>query len=99
MADWFQQNLGWMHWTTPSAVVFVLLFAAIIGMGVWDRFSPGYARKGLLPMATTRGDRFFVAVMTFVGVHLLWLAFLGAAFMWGPLAISVAAFAVILRWG
>lgn len=99
MAEWFEQNLGWMYWTTPSALVFVVLFVAIVGMGVWDRFSPGYARKGFLPMVTTRGDRFFVAVMTLVGICLLWLAFLGATHLWGPLALATLAFAVILRWG
>ncbi len=88
-----------MHWTVPSAVVFSVLFSAIIGMAVWDRFAPGYARKGFLPMATTRGDRFFVAVMTLVGVHLIWLATVGATLLWGPIAIAAVAFGVILRWG
>ena len=99
MSNWVTENLQWMYWTTPSALVFIILFAAIVGMGVWDRFSPGYARKGLLPMLTTRGDRFFVAVMTLVGVHLLWLGVLGVTLIWAPLAISAAAFVTILRWG
>lgn len=99
MSDWIQQNLGWMYWTTPSAIVFIVLFAAIVGMGVWDRFDPGYGRKGFLPMVTTRGDRFFVAVMALVGVYLLWLAFLGATLLWIPLAIATLFLVVILRWG
>lgn len=99
MNEWFQHYFGWMYWTVPSALVFAILFAAIAGMVVWDRIAPGYSRKGLLPVSTTRGDRFFIAVMTLVGVFLLWLGIVGATMLWGPVGIAVVLFGVILRWG
>lgn len=98
MTEWFQAHLGWMYWTVPSAMLFAILICAIIGMGIWDRISPGYARRGFLPLLTTRGDRFFIGVMTLVGIYLVWLAFLGTSHLWAPLAIAAAMFAAIIRW-
>ncbi len=99
MADWFADNLGWMYWTVPSAVGIGGLLLTIAGMAVWDRVSPSVARAGFLPMPTTRGDRFFICVMSLIGVHLIWLALMGTGYLWGATVIAVLWCAVLARWG
>lgn len=99
MGDWYAENFGWMYWTVPSALVIGGLLCTIAAMAVWDRFSPSVARAGFLPMPTTRGDRLFISVMSIVGVHLIWLAFFGTAFVWIGTAITVLWCVVVARWG
>ena len=51
-------DLSWMAWTLPTALFFATVVAFLIGMGVWEYYSPGGApRFGLLRFETTRGDR------------------------------------------
>jgi len=99
MADWFADTLGWMYWTVPSALTIGGLLCTIAAMAVWDRVSPSVARVGFLPMPTTRGDRLFISVMSIVGVHLLWLAFFGTAWLWVGTVIAAAWCALLARWG
>lgn len=99
MGDWILENLAWMHWTVASATAFISLFCVLIFMGVWDKLSPAYARKGFLPMATTRGDRLFIVIMTTIGVFFLWLGLIGTTLLWGAALVSVACAAVLFRWG
>lgn len=44
------------------------------GMTVWELCSPTHERKGFLPIATTRGDRLFIGLLTAAYVNLAWLA-------------------------
>lgn len=99
MADWFAENLGWMHWTVPSTLAIGGLLCVIAAFGVWDRISPSVSRKGFLPMPTTRGDRLFIGVMSIIGVHLIWLAVLGTAWLWVATVIAAGWCALIARWG
>ena len=51
-------NLSWMAWTTPTAAFFLIIFAMLVTMTVWEIRAPGGApRKGILGFETTRGDR------------------------------------------
>jgi len=90
--------MRWMAWTTSTAVLFALIIGALIGMWLWELASPTAARRGFLPMPTTRGDRFFVGLMATAFIHMAWLG-LTAVSPWWALAISAAAMAVIGRWG
>lgn len=99
MLQWIGENVAWMYWTVPSALVFGGLFVAIAGMGVWDRLSPNVNRKGVLPIATSRGDRFFIGIISTIGIHLVWMALFGGVFLWGALALSVVLFYGVARWG
>ena len=90
--------MRWMAWTTPSAVLFSVIIGAIIVLVVWELVSPTVARRGVLPMPTTRGDRFFIGLMATAFIHMAWLG-LTAASPWGALAISAAVMAAIGRWG
>ncbi len=99
MSDWFTQNLSWMYWTLPSAAFFIVLFLTLVGMGIADGLSPSIARKGFLPVATTRGDRLFIVIMSAIGIHLLWLSIAGSAWLWGAVAISITCAILLFRWG
>jgi predicted small integral membrane protein len=64
----------WMVWTLPVAVFFVCVAVLLVGMTLWEIRSPTVARKGFLPMVTTRGDRLFIGLL---GAAYLNLAFVG----------------------
>src|SRR5689334_13777598 len=66
----------WMVWTTPVAVFFTCIVLMLIGMTVWEIRSPTTMRKGWLPIATTRGDRLFIGLLTAAYIN---LAFVGLA--------------------
>ena len=66
--------MAWMAWTWPTATFFACIALALIVMTVAELRWPSSARRGWLPMATTRGDRFFIALLSAAGVHILWLA-------------------------
>ncbi len=57
-------NLEWMAWTTPTAVFFSTIVLILIGMTIWEIYSPTIKRKGFLPIATTRGDRLFIGLLS-----------------------------------
>ncbi len=54
----------WMAWTLPVAVFFICIALMLIGMTVWEIKSPTVLRKGWLPIATTRGDRLFIGLLS-----------------------------------
>ena len=57
-------NFSWMAWTLPTALFFVAIFLMLVGMGVWEYFSPGgNPRIGILRFETTRGDRLFMSLL------------------------------------
>ncbi len=64
----------WMAWTLPVAVFFCAIIVMLIGMTVWELRSPTILRKGLLPMATTRGDRLFIGLLFAAYVNLAFVA-------------------------
>jgi len=87
-----------MHWTIPSALGFLLLASLLGGLAVLDRFHPGYARKGFLPMATTRGDRVFMSIACFVTTVFVWLKYFpDASAIWAFVISGVAAL-ILMRW-
>jgi predicted small integral membrane protein len=90
--------MRWMAWTAPTAALFALIIGAILVLLVWELLSPTVARRGFLPMPTTRGDRFFIGLLVTAFTHMAWLGLTTASPYWA-LAISAAAMAVIGRWG
>ena len=64
----------WMAWTTPVAVFFCCIALMLAGMTVWERKSPTVARKGFLPIVTTRGDRLFIGLLAAAYVNLGFVA-------------------------
>lgn len=99
----------WMAWTTPVAVFFVCIFLMLVGMTVWEIKSPTLLRKGFLPMATTRGDRLFIGLLSaayvnlaFVGIggHLAeWMGLESEPSIWISFVLSMGLLGLILRKG
>jgi predicted small integral membrane protein len=99
MWDWIVQNTSWMYWTLPSGLAIGGLFASLVLMTVWDMIAPSPIRKGFFPIRTTRGDRFFIGIISMIAIFLLYLAFVGQTALWIPLSISIGWFAVEGIWG
>ena len=91
-------DLTWMAWTWPTAAFFGFIVLALIGMSVWERYSPGgNPRRGILGLDTTRGDRLFISLLGSAFIHLAWLGFVGPS-LWGALAISLIFAVAVFRW-
>lgn len=66
-------NLEWMAWTPVTAGFFITIVLILIGMTIWEIVSPNVARRGFLPLTTTRGDRLFIGLLGSAYIHLAWL--------------------------
>ncbi len=77
---------AWMAWTTPVAVFFCCIVLMLAGMTVWEMKSPTVARKGFLPIITTRGDRLFIGLMAAAYVNLAFVAVSEKMIAWFGLA-------------
>ena len=91
-------KLDWMAWTIPTACFFTFIVLMLITMTIWEIKSPTVKRKGFLPIATTRGDRLFVGLLTTAYIHLAWIG-LTELTVWFALGISLVWMAVVMRWG
>ncbi len=75
----------WMAWTTPVAIFFSSIALMLVGMTVWEIKSPTQARKGFLPMETTRGDRLFIGLLSAAYVNLMFVGLSGRMMAWWSL--------------
>jgi predicted small integral membrane protein len=99
----------WMVWTTPVAVFFSCVALMLVAMTVWELKSPTTLRKGFLPIATTRGDRLFIGLLTAGYVNLAFVGLAGRFAQWFSLeqepsvwisfVLSMALLALIMRRG
>ena len=90
--------MAWMAWTPTTAIFFAAIALLIAALVVWGAVSPSKPRKGLLPMATTRGDRVFLGLLGSAFIHLAWIG-LSEASPWGAALLSLLYFLAITRWG
>ena len=90
--------MQWMAWTWPTAAFFVCVALALVSLTVLEVRYPTRLRRGLLPVATTRGDRFFISLLAAAFVHVSWLALLDAP-VWGATLLAALVGAALLRWG
>jgi predicted small integral membrane protein len=89
---------GWMAWTPQTATFWGLIAAMLVGMAVWEYFSPGGSpRRGILGLQTTRGDRLFISLLSAAYIHLLWLGLLDVT-LWGATGVSVLLAVAVFRW-
>lgn len=101
--------LDWMVWTTPVAVFFACVVAMLAGMTVWEIKRPTTLRKGFLPIATTRGDRLFIGLLTaayinlaFIGIAgklTAWLGLENEPSIWFSFVVSMAVLAIVMKKG
>ena len=99
----------WMAWTLPVAVFFSCIVLMLIGMTVWELRSPTVLRKGFLPIATTRGDRLFIGLLSaaylnlaFVAVSEKMIGWFGLAeepSIWISFVVSMLVLALVMRKG
>lgn len=90
--------MSWMVWTVPTAIFFSSIAAILTGMTAWEVVSPSVERKGFLPIATTRGDRLFIGLLSAAYIHLLAVGFTDIS-IWLALAVSVLWILILMRWG
>jgi predicted small integral membrane protein len=91
-------DLSWMAWTWQTATFFAVIALMLVGMMIWEYFSPGGApRVGVLQFETTRGDRLFISLLAAAYIHLGWLALTDAS-LWGATIVSAAFAAAVFRW-
>ena len=99
----------WMAWTLPVAVFFISIVLMLVGMTVWEIKSPTLERRGFLPIATTRGDRLFIGLLSaawlnlaFVAVSERMIEWFGLAqepSIWFSFVASMALLALVMRKG
>ena len=100
---------AWMVWTTPVAVFFTCIAFMLVAMTLWEIKQPTVLRKGFLPLATTRGDRLFIGLLSAAYVNLAfvglakklmeWLSLAQEPSVWISLMLSMALLAFIMRRG
>ena len=89
--------LSWMVWTTPVAVFFTLVVVMLIGMTIWEVRAPTVERKGFLPIATTRGDRLFIRLLTAAYINLAWVGLTSEETgAWGGFIASMVVLVLIM---
>ena len=101
--------LDWMVWTVPVAVFFSVIVLMLIGMTIWEIRSPTVERRGFLPIATTRGDRLFIGLLSAAYTHLAfvglgdrfatWFSLDGEPSPWIGLALSLLLLGWVMRKG
>jgi predicted small integral membrane protein len=99
----------WMAWTLPVAIFFTTIVLMLIAMTMWELKSPTVERKGFLPIATTRGDRLFIGLLSAAYVNLLfvavsekmvgWFSLEDEPSIWISFVISMALLALVMRKG
>ena len=99
----------WMVWTTPVAVFFTCITLMLVGMTVWEIKSPTVMRRGWLPIATTRGDRLFIGLLSAAYVNLVfvgvagkvqeWLSMEAEPSIWIGFVLSMLVLALVMRKG
>jgi predicted small integral membrane protein len=81
----------WMYWTVPTLLFVGFILLMLIGLSIWDAEDPGWARQGILPIETTRGDRVFMSILTTLAVFCFWLYVAGTSAVWGVLVFGAVA--------
>jgi predicted small integral membrane protein len=98
-----------MAWTLPVAVFFISIVLMLAGMTVWELKSPTTERRGFLPIATTRGDRLFIGLLSAAWLNLAfvavsekmieWFGLESEPSIWISFGLSMALLALIMRKG
>ena len=91
-------KLEWMAWTPFTAIFFITIFLMLCGMTVWQILQPCVARRGFLPIVTTRGDRLFIGLLSSAYIHLGWMLFTDLT-LYIATGIAVIWMIVVMRWG
>lgn len=91
-------DLSWMSWTAVTTGFFGFIALLLLVMGVAEILYPTVSRKGWLPIATTRGDRVFIALLSSAFMHLAWLGFAIGPLYWASI-LCFCWMLLLLRYG
>ena len=92
------EQIAWMAWTWQTAAFFAAIASLLMVMTVLAFARPEIERVGVLGVATTRGDRLFIALLGSAFIHLAWLGFVGTDLWWASgisLVYAVAVFRAV----
>lgn len=90
--------MAWMSWTLPTALFFIGIASILVGMTVWQIVSPCVERRGFLPLATTRGDRLFIGLLSSAFIHLAFVALTSVSIAIATV-LCVIWMIILMRWG
>jgi predicted small integral membrane protein len=86
-----------MYWTLPTLIFIGSIITLLITLSFWDMKDPGYAREGLLPIETTRGDRVFMSILVTGCTFCIWLFTVSMTAVWAVLLLGAAAAVFIIK--
>lgn len=89
--------MEWMAWTWPTAIFFGVIASLLIIFSILAVRYPETPRKGILRIATTRGDRLFITLLGSAFINLAWLGLIGAHQPYALIACLIYA-AAVFRW-
>ena len=87
----------WMYWTLPTLFFLGSIILLLTTLTIWDVKDPGYAREGLLPIETTRGDRVFMSLLITGCTFCLWLITFSSSTAWAVLLVGAAAAVGVIK--
>ncbi|MEM9620138.1 MAG: DUF2160 domain-containing protein [Pseudomonadota bacterium] len=90
--------MEWMAWTWPTGLFFIAIAAGLLVMSLLEWRRPTTLQRGFLPMSTTRGDRFFISLLSAAFIHLLWLGVVGEYLLIAS-CLALLWAVCLLRWG
>ena len=88
------EQIAWMAWTWQTAAFFAAIAGLLTVMTLLAIARPETERIGVLGVATTRGDRLFIALLGSAFIHLAWLGLVGPDLWWASGISLVYAIAV-----
>ncbi|ANA33185.1 hypothetical protein R82526_04465 [Ralstonia mannitolilytica] len=88
---------SWMAWTPEVAIFFGCIGLMLASMTVWEVVRPTVERKGFLPIATTRGDRLFIGLLTAAYINLAWVGLTSEeTSAWGGFIASMVVLVIVM---
>ncbi|WP_099825670.1 DUF2160 domain-containing protein [Oceaniglobus indicus] len=89
--------LDWMAWTWPTAAFFGIIALLLITFSILAVKFPETPRRGIIGVATTRGDRLFITLLGSAFINLIWLGLaLGPQYL--ALLVCLVFAAAVFRW-
>lgn len=104
MIEWMNSlDFTWMAWTMPVAIFFGAIATALVILTILAVLRPETPRRGILRIATTRGDRLFITLLGSAYIHLFWIAIstalgVGEITLWGATGVSLLYGVAVFRY-
>ena len=89
--------MEWMAWTLPTALFFVAIAVALLGMSLLHWKYPSTPRIGVLGIETMRGDRLFITLLGSAFINLAWIGLMDIS-QYGALVICGLFAFCVFRW-